>query len=180
MLRYSTTHHLFLVQLKQHKLILDTNQQLRKLKFKIQNVQCTKCQLGLVRNVEIQQQDEQSIKLYQIIINNSLSGRTCCLLIAQIKMIQLFLILNQIIECYNYHNYENLLNSMKYQIIIKKVNFSITLQIKQYILYIQINHNQHKQYNKRLHFQKQFCRYWRLNLLFIRERIIIYFLFKNY
>ncbi|CAD8105541.1 unnamed protein product [Paramecium primaurelia] len=98
-----------------HKLIIE--------KMEIENVQCTKCQFGLVRIVEIQQQDEKNIKFSQILIKNSLCGRTGCISIA--KNINDLINLNPELNyrMLQQHNYENILNNMKYQIIIEKSKF---------------------------------------------------------
>ncbi|CAD8116550.1 unnamed protein product [Paramecium primaurelia] len=57
--------------------------------MKIQNVQCTKCQFGLVRIVEIQQ-DEENIKLSQISIKIVSMEELVVFQLLKIKMIQYF------------------------------------------------------------------------------------------
>ncbi|CAD8181409.1 unnamed protein product [Paramecium octaurelia] len=92
-------------------------------KMEIKSVECTKCQFGLVRIIEIEQQDQANIKLSQILIKNSLCGRTGCLSIAKNQndlLIQDHTLNNRILQ---QHNYEKLLNNMKYQLIIKQSQF---------------------------------------------------------
>ncbi|CAD8169357.1 unnamed protein product [Paramecium pentaurelia] len=94
---------------------------IEKLNFK--NVLCKKCQNGLIRIVEIEKQNEDNIKLSQIMIQNSNCGRAGCLSISKNKNDLTNLKSDINYRILQQHNYENLLNSLKYQVIIKQSLF---------------------------------------------------------
>ncbi|CAK74425.1 unnamed protein product (macronuclear) [Paramecium tetraurelia] len=92
-------------------------------KMDITNVECINCYFGLIRIVEIEQQDFENIKISKILIKNSHCGRTGCLSIAKNKNDLIIQDPQPNYRILQQHNYENLLNSMKYQLMIKQSQF---------------------------------------------------------
>ncbi|CAD8117116.1 unnamed protein product [Paramecium sonneborni] len=91
--------------------------------LQIQNIQCKKCKLSLVRIFDIEQLNVENIKFSQILIQNSKCGRAGCLFIT--KSINDFIILNlpsnyRILQL---HDYQTFINEMEHQVIIENSLF---------------------------------------------------------
>ncbi|CAD8149864.1 unnamed protein product [Paramecium octaurelia] len=92
-------------------------------KIDIKGAQCTKCQFGLIRIVDIEQLETENIKLSQILIKNCNCGKTGCLSISKNKNDLLIQDPALNYRMLQQNNYEKLLNTMKYQLIIKQSQF---------------------------------------------------------
>ncbi|CAD8101522.1 unnamed protein product [Paramecium sonneborni] len=102
---------------------INVGQKLTIEKMYIQNIQCIKCQFGLISIADVEQQNEQNIKITQILIQNSNCGRTGCLSVIKNRNELNIQDLTQNYRRLQQHNYENLLNSINNQMIIEESKF---------------------------------------------------------